>query len=160
MFRRALYALALFSLASCGSDPVPTTPPTTTLAPTPAPTTPPANGQFVCPLKAMPDHGNCPAQPPVFTENVLAAINNVERLHPELFDFDDNLGGDAYAVKDRTKYLQEVAKDLNRQGFCVSESTEELGIKNTNAFNEQWNVITSKLHVRRSYVSTCNPAAF
>jgi len=45
-------------------------------------------------------------------------------------------------------------------GICAVDDGEEIGVKNTNAFNEQWNIYFSRGLVRRTYVTTCSPAAF
>jgi hypothetical protein len=159
---RALPAVSAILLVACGSDTdqvtAPATAPVVVATPTPAPA--PTAQAFVCPLAALPDHGDCPKLTPVFRDPVNAAIDTAVAEHPELFDLNDNLGGGSYRIKDRDKYLKAVTANLNKQGFCVAESKEELGIKNTNTFNEQWNVVTSDLRVRRSYITTCFPAAF
>jgi hypothetical protein len=51
---------------------------------------------------------------------------------------------------------------------CISPSAvlpspdgnEEIALKNTNDFNEQYNIWTSGGYVRRSYITTCFPAQF
>ena len=158
----ALLALCAILLVTCGSDTdqvtAPVATPVAVASPTPAPS--PTAQAFVCPLPALPDHGDCPKLTPVFRDPVNAAIDTAVAEHPELFDLNDNLGGGSYRIKDRGKYLKAVTANLNKQGFCVAESPEELGIKNTNTFNEQWNIVTSDLRVRRSYITTCFPAAF
>ncbi len=114
----------------------------------------------MCPLPSLPDHGACPVLQHKFGNAVNSAIDRVMSEHPELFDFNDTVEGTSFKVRDRDKYLKAVADNLNKAGYCVAESKEELGVKNSNDFNEQWNVITSNLRVRRSYVTTCMPAAF
>jgi hypothetical protein len=37
---------------------------------------------------------------------------------------------------------------------------EEIALKNTNAFNEQYNIWTSGGYTRRAYITTCFPARF
>ena len=162
MLRRPfILALSCAALAACGgsdSQPAaPQTPPVTN--PTPAPSATPA--AFSCPLPSLPDHHQpCPKLQPRFGNEVLGAIDRVIDTRPDLFDFNDNLGPGFWKVKDRTAYLQAVTREINRTGLCTTISPEEIGVKNTNEFNEQWNVITGRDYVRRSYITTCIPAAF
>jgi hypothetical protein len=157
---RMLLAVSAFLSISCGSDTDKVATPAATPAPITTPAPAPTAQAFVCPLPALPDHGNCPKLNPLFRDQVNTAIDTAVAEHPELFNLNDNIDGTAFRILDRDKYLKAVTANLNKQGFCVAESREELGIKNTNTFNEQWNVVTSDLRVRRSYITTCFPAAF
>jgi hypothetical protein len=158
--RRALLAVSSLLIVTCGSDTDKVTTPAATPVPVATPAPAPTAQAFVCPLPALPDHGNCPKLNPLFRDPVNTAIDTAVAEHPELFNLNDNIDGTAFRILDRDKYLKAVTANLNKQGFCVAESREELGIKNTNTFNEQWNVVTSDLRVRRSYITTCFPAAF
>ena len=91
------------------------------------------------------------------------AIAEVENEVPELFDFNDAQGGLSYRVLDRDRYHQEVVVRLQRKGFCAVFDGEEVGLKNTNDFNEQYQVMSSLGYVRwggGAYRSTCFPAWF
>ncbi len=82
---------------------------------------------------------------------------------PELFDFNDWQGGLSYRVLDRERYHEEVVARLELMGFCAVWDGEEVGVKNDNAFNEQYQVMTSLGYVRwggGSYRSTCYPSWF
>lgn len=157
--RLAVLAAALPLLACGGSDenarPTTTNP---TVVASPSPTA----AKFVCPLPSLPDHHQpCPKETSVYSDGVNAAIDRTLDGRPQLFDFADNIEGTAFKVKDKKGYIAAVTEELNKLGFCVAESPEELGIKkDTNAFNEQWNIISSDDRVRRKYVTTCYPAAF
>ena len=153
--------IALFVLSCSGSE---TASPTAPAAPaTPAPTPAPAATPraFSCPLPALPDHQQpCPKLNPRFSTEVMGAIDEVINTRPDLFDFADNLGAGSWKVKDRTRYLRAVTDAINARGLCTTISPEEIGVKSTNDFNEQWNVITGRDYVRRAYVTTCIPSAF
>ena len=106
---------------------------------------------------------HCPYQTPVFAHDVNAAIAQVQNEVPELFDFADHLGGLSYKVLDPGRYHAEVVRRLERMGFCAVWDGEEVGLKNVNAFNEQYQVMTSMRYVRwgaGAYRSTCYPAWF
>jgi hypothetical protein len=160
-FRR-MAAVALFPvLMACGSsepsDPTPVDTPTP--APTPAPSATPR--AFVCQLPSLPDHQQpCPKLQPQFSNQVNESIDTVMAARPELFNPNDNLGPGFWKILNREAYLRAVTSALNDRGLCTTISPEEIGVKNTNAFNEQWNVITGRDYIRRAYITTCVPSAF
>jgi len=90
---------------------------------------------------------------------VNAAIDKAEKEHPELFNFND-MNGPSPRVLDKAAYHRTVAENLVQAGVCTVIEIEELAVKNTNDFNEQWNIYTSGGFVRRKYVTTCVPAWF
>jgi hypothetical protein len=157
----AVTAFSLSALSCGGGAPAPTAP-VATPAPTPTPT--PAPVGFVCPLPALPDLRNeCPKRTPELWEFVENAIQKTIRDHPQFFDFNDDKGGGAYRVLDRDRYIKSVVANIHAQGICAREEIEEIQVKNSNAFNEQYNVWVSSGHVRhgpRSYITTCFPAQF
>ena len=150
--------LAGGAMLSCGgsSSSVPVTPVVAT-APTPAPT--PA--AFVCPLgKGTGPGTNCPHTAAALGDYINTAIDRTIQQHPELFDF--SAGGPGYpGVKDHDKYQKTVVDTINAMGgVCAKDDGEEVAIKNSNDFNEQWNIYFSGGLVRRSYITTCSPASF
>jgi hypothetical protein len=90
---------------------------------------------------------------------VNTALDAVLTKRPELFNFNDMLGGNP-KVLDRQKYHEAVKAELEKQGACTLIEKEELAIKITNEYNEQWNIWTSGGYVMRRYVTTCSPAWF
>jgi hypothetical protein len=105
----------------------------------------------------------CPVELPLFNVEINEAIAEVENEAPELFDFDDAQGGLSYRVTDRARYHAEVVARLEKKGFCAVWDGEEVGVKNTNAFDEQYQVMTSLGYVRwgaGAYRSTCFPSWF
>jgi len=54
-----------------------------------------------------------------------------------------------------------VQPEINTQGgVCAANNNEEIQVKVSNDFNEQFNIWTSAGYTRRSYISTCFPAQF
>jgi hypothetical protein len=155
--------LAVVLLASACGDNV-TGPPAA--APTPAATTPtPAPvatpRAFVCHLPALRDQGiQCPKIDSQLAPYVNEAVDTVMRTQPQLFDFNDARGG-SVKVLDRAKYQTAVVAAINAQGgICAHDDNEEIGVKVTNDYNEQFNVWSSAGYTRRSYITTCFPAQF
>ena len=106
----------------------------------------------------------CPRESPSFLPAVESALDALVRQEPGLFDLTHTQGcGKCYKVLDERRYTARVAEILNQQGFCSIFDGEELAVKNSNSFNDQFDIITSGGFIRReggSYRSTCRPAAF
>ena len=50
---------------------------------------------------------------------------------------------------------------INAQGgVCAKDDNEEVALKVSNDFNEQFNIWTSSGYTRRAYITTCFPAQF
>jgi hypothetical protein len=52
---------------------------------------------------------------------------------------------------------------LEERGLCSAWDGEELAVKNTNDWNDQYDILTAELFLRRqegAYRSTCYPAWF
>ena len=136
--------------------------PTPASTPVPGPTpTPAAQG---CGLPHGGGSGNnCPYLTPVFVEDVNRAIAQAQNEHPELFNFNDGYGGLSYRVLDRQRYYDLVKYNLERMGYCAAHDLEEIGVKNDNRFNEQYQIMTSFGYSRwgaGSYRSSCFPPWF
>jgi hypothetical protein len=154
--RRIALLFALVAVACGQSQPTPVEPPT----PSPSPEPPAIVG---CGLPPGGPFERCPYDLPLFNHEINAAIAEVENERPELFDFDDWQGGLSYRVLDRERYHAEVVTRLERMGFCAVWDGEEVGVKNDNGFNEQYQVMTSMGYVRwgaGAYRSTCFPSWF
>jgi hypothetical protein len=146
-------------LTGCGDSYTPNSPaaPATPATPAPSPTPPPAVG-FTCPLPPSSNpENNCPKLAPRLGDYVNGAIDNVIAKHPELFNLSETNGGNP-KVLDRQKYHEAVKAELERQGVCTLIEKEEIAVKTTNDFNEQWNIWTSDGYVRRKLITTCIPA--
>jgi hypothetical protein len=154
--RRIVVFIAAGTL-SCVSS----TPPTA-VEPDPPPSTLPELPRG-CGLPAGGPFQRCSRDLPFFNHELNAAIAQVQDEVPELFDFSDGHGGLSYRVLDRERYHAEVVARLEGMGFCAVWDGEEVGVKNSNDFNEQYQVMTSLGYVRwggGSYRSTCYPAWF
>jgi hypothetical protein len=151
--------LAAVLAAACGSTSTPAAPATPAATPTPGPAATPQ--AFSCFLPAMPDlHNTCPKLTPRYQDHVNTGIDTVMRQQPQLFDFTDTLGS-AVKVLDRHKYQTAVVAAINALGgVCANDNNEEIQIKTTNDFNEQYNIWFSGGYTRRSYITTCFPAQF
>jgi hypothetical protein len=168
-FARRSVALVGLVLWSCGgSNPAgpaatPTPQPTPTPAPKPTPTPEPTPTAFSCYLPPMENHTNCKAKPNVgpglFYPQVVGAIEELRNQKPQFFD------GKKVVLVD--KYFEGVIRILGEKyGLCASRGKpkDEIGVKNTNAFNEQFDLITvgndGNTYAVWSYTVTCTPARF
>jgi hypothetical protein len=91
------------------------------------------------------------------------AITAVTKSRPEFFDFDDKKCEDCYYIKDVGGYLNQVIKQLNAQGVCAVWDGEEMAVKDSNNFSEQWDILLASGHIRRgpgAYRGVCRPAIF
>jgi hypothetical protein len=92
---------------------------------------------------------------------VQASINQVIAANPGMFEKRDCTG--CYDVLNVDGYLQAVVQQMSARGYCAMYDGEELAVKNTNDFNEQFDILTADERVRsggESYRSTCRPAWF
>ena len=147
-------------------DVVATPTPEPTLAP-PDPRSSPSPGDsagsFSCPLPKMPDHGDCRNAQSEFAGNVLQAIENLIRDKPQLFDVYDRAGCDTCVrLVDGPGFERAMVAEMGKMGLCA-QCDEECGVKNTNAWNEQFKLSNSTgylLKPEKYYKVTCFPAAF
>jgi hypothetical protein len=159
--RAALVGLVALAAACSSSSRTPTAVPAPAPAPTPTPAPAATPQAFACPLPARPDlHNTCPRVTSQHVLYVNNAVDAVMRQQPQLFDFNDQLGGSVKVV-DRQRYQTAVVAAINAQGgVCAKDDNEEVAVKTSNDFHEQFNIWTSAGYTRRSYISTCFPAQF
>ena len=123
---------------------------------------PPTGGSCSLPPSSNPnDH--CTMQTPAFLGAVDKAITLLTQQQPSIFNVNNNICENCYYVKDVSAYTAGVIRNLNAAGYCALYDGEELAVKNSNSFNEQYDILISSGHIRRgagSYRSTCNPAWF
>ena len=137
--------------------PVVTPQPTPAATPTPAPDPgapaptprPPTAGS--CNLGRGNGSGNdCPFERARFQEAVERAIDNVIRNNPSLFDKSkDRCVQGCPFVRDTDGYWDAVTNEIRRLGYCATNDGEELAVKNSNSFNDQYDIINSEGVVRR-----------
>jgi hypothetical protein len=155
------FILFVTGLAACGRST-----PTATRVPAPTPSDPAPVRASGCTLPPLPDlHVGCPELEPQFAGHVDDAIKHVFARYPELFDFNSTKGGGVYSfeVLDGAAYMAAVVADLRAQGLCAADQLEEIGVKNTNDFNEQYDILTADGFARLppgAYIATCFPAQF
>jgi hypothetical protein len=161
---RAIFLAAACTLLACQHVLTPADPePTPT--PAPAPTeTPRISACGVGPGTGDGLEEHCPRQESHFLFQVNAAIDEVVRKHPQLFDLDDVRGAGGYFVKDVDAYYRQVVAEVQVQQLCATvDGGGEIAVKRTNDFNDQYHIMISDGHIRRgeaSYRATCYPAWF
>ncbi len=145
--------------------PTPTGPSTPDPGPPQNPTPTPPPNSAACSLPAGTGSGNnCPRTGESFLAEVDRAINLLVQQHPNLFDLRDARGEGGYRVKDVRQFQEGVAANLRSMGLCaIADGGDEVAVKNTNAFNDQYDIVLSSGHIFRgagSYAATCSPAWF
>ena len=91
------------------------------------------------------------------------ALARLAAQSPELFDFDDSRGPLGYFIKDHAAYYAHVLVHIRDQGACAIFDGEEVAVKMTNDFSDQYKIMTSSGHVQTGpsvYRATCAPPAF
>jgi hypothetical protein len=146
-------------------QPTPTPRSQTLVEPTPTPASTPSGpgNTLTCPLGKGTVDTHCNRTTPSFLDEVDAAIDQLATERPEIFDTRDLAGPREWKVKDVDAYYRGVASVLSAKGFCAGYDLVELQVKNSNDFNDQYDIMISQGYVRRgagSYRSTCSPAAF
>ena len=148
-----------------GPAPTPSPSPSSTPGPNPTPTPsspPPTGGSCSLAPSNSPD-APCSMQTPAFLGQVDKAITQLTQQQPSVFDFNNKLCENCYYVNNEAAYVAGVIKNLNAAGLCALYDGEELAVKNSNSFNEQYDILLSSGHIRRgggSYRSTCSPSWF
>jgi hypothetical protein len=160
---RIVLLAAACGLLACGERVLNTA--TAPPSPTPAPTaTPRISACGVGPGTGDGLEEHCPRQESHFLLQVNSAIDEVVRKHPELFDLDDVRGPGGYFVKNVDEYYRQVVSEVQAQELCATvDGGNEIAVKKTNDFNDQYHIMVSDGHIRRgevSYRATCYPAWF
>jgi hypothetical protein len=106
---------------------------------------------------------SCRLETPSFLDEVDQAINQLVQERPEIFDMNDQRGGGGFRILSLGAYYVGVIDNLEAMGFCAMFDGEEVAVKTTNDFNDQYDIELATGHIRRgqgSYTSTCRPAVF
>ena len=157
---------ALTALSSCGGkdkSPTAVTPsPVPTAAPTPTPVpTPSLPGMASCTRIGLGhDGGNlCDMRGPTFQDDVVQAIHELQNQQPQIFE--DSPGG--VIIRSPGQFYVGLIEKLDKKGLCAGFDGEELQVKTSNEFNDQYALRTSRGFLRTDpsiYRATCLPAAF
>ena len=126
---------------------------------------PPPAGQPACDLPPGIGSGqDCPRQISAFLPEVERSLDRLVDRHPEIFDLNSTRGcGTCYLVRDTDAYIQGMLEEVRSEGACATWDGEELAIKRSNDFNDQYDILTFENFIRRdngSYRATCYPAWF
>jgi hypothetical protein len=98
--------------------------------------------------------------------DVEAAITQILKEKPELFDFTDTAAGtDFVAIRNLAGYNQGMVDIMTSKGYCAKHDGEELALKKgSNTSSEQYDVdLAGGQYIRRGpgiYRVSCYPAAF
>jgi hypothetical protein len=165
----AVAALAALVSFSCGGGTVPVTPAAPVVV---APDPPPSDaGEGAsansCPLGKGDPAAECAKRSPELLAAMDQAIDLIVRNRPDLFNTQEEAGENTgqYRVLDRDAYVDGVIANLRASGLCAERSLdrERVRVKSSNAFSEEWDVLSSSGFIRRgsySYQQTCEPAVF
>ena len=143
--------------------PAPTATPTPAPGSDPTPAPPPPSGGTCRLAPSNTPDAPCSMQSPSFLGAVDKAINQVVDQQPSLFDMNQKTCENCYHVKNEDTFVSAVIKNLSAAGYCAYYDGEELAVKNSNNFNDQYDILVASGHIRRgagSYRSTCNPSWF
>jgi len=92
-----------------------------------------------------------------------AAIDELVRTRPTLFNLDRVVGQKGYFVLAHDEVYLGVAAILQAKGLCAEYDFRVLHVKNSQAASEQYELILPNGHLRRdpgSLSATCTPASF
>jgi len=160
----ALFTAVL--MAACGSTtPAPSAPSAAATPPSSTPASPPT-----APTSSLP--ASCRTLPP--------ATGTAAGCHQEASDFLRQVADAVSAAQNATAvdpdsketyavvqngliqspnaYLKLIIDALDRQGLCAAYDGEELNVRNSNGFNELFDVVTGTGGSWTKYMSTCTPA--
>lgn len=148
----ALVCATLGAAACGGSAPGPGAPP-------PPPTPLPVVAPVPQPLSATCDRlplgsaiHSCRDDTSSYHGDVIEAIATLQSEHPEFFE--------GNIVVNEGAYYAGLIRNLDRRNLCAAFDGEELAVKGSNDFSEQFKVLTSWGEIRRLFVGTCYPAVF
>jgi hypothetical protein len=132
---------------------------------TPTPTPPPTGGgggpvgQSCAPAPA-PGNERCPRESNSdFLGVVESAYDSLIAKHPSWFTRD---GGVVYVKISEDDWIWAVINEVRSKGYCAGRYAEEVSVRTSRAYSENFDVLMSTGSIRRgegSYRSTCTPAS-
>jgi hypothetical protein len=153
----ASIALSCALVAGCSSsNETPTEPQVSTPTPTPVPTPDPTPSIQACTLPNQPTNSpNCNRETAQFEAELVRAQDKVRAEQPILFTGD----GRVISVDD---YVAAVVVELQALGLCASQGgpRDEVGIKRSNDWNDQYDIVLGSGETWSNYTTTCRPARF
>lgn len=153
----AAIALSCVLVAACSSsNETPTEPQASNPTPTPEPTPEPTPAIQACSLPDQPTSSpNCNSETPQFEAELVRAQDKVRAEQPALFTGD----GRVISVDD---YVNAVATELRAVGLCAKQGgpRDEVGIKISNDWNDQYDIVLGTGETWWNYTTTCRPARF
>src|SRR6185503_19861466 len=83
---------------------------------------------------------NCPVEGPSFQSELDSSIDQLIFQRPDIFSG----GGSSPLVVKHSEYMNGVVANLRARGLCaIVDSDDEIAVKNTNAFNDQYDILLS-----------------
>ena len=116
-------------------------------------------GQSCAPAPA-PGNERCPRESnSQFLGVVESAYDSLIAKHPNWFNRD---GGVVYVRISEDDWAWAVINEVRRKGYCAGRYSEEVSVRTSKAYSENFDVLMSTGSIRRgdgSYRSTCTPAS-
>ena len=100
------------------------------------------------------EEASCSSGPEHFLDEMNDAIDEVRARFPEYF-------GEGRNVVNVGAFYVEIIRALDRKGLCAETGGEEVGIKRTEAFNDQFDILTARSEYRNGdsiFLGSCSPA--
>jgi hypothetical protein len=152
----ASLAIVVLTLTVCGGEKGGAGGPTVPVDAAPPPAaTPTPNPPLSASCERLPlgsSKYTCRGESPTFLGDVIDAIDQLQQDHPEYFSGD--------IVRNEGAYYVGVIRLLDKRNICADFDGEELAVKNSNDYNDQYKILTSWGQVRKVYLTTCYPAVF
>ncbi len=151
--------------------PAPTPSPSPSATPTPGPSPSPSPSPTPTPIPdascglgpSNPSNPSCTDDASQLWSTVDAALTAAVNRRPDLFNLRDKKCDNCYRVLDVGGYIVEVQRQLTALGVCAHYDGEEMAVKESNAFSEQYDILTADNYMRRgaaNYRGVCRPAVF
>jgi hypothetical protein len=118
----------------------------------------------VCSIGTGDPHAHCDARGTTrLWPDVDAAIDELVRTRPTLFNLDRVVGRNGFYVLAHDEVYLGVAAVLQAKGLCAQYDYRVLHVKNSQASSEQYDLVQPNGHLRRDptgFAATCTPASF
>ncbi|MEO8500069.1 MAG: hypothetical protein ABI565_04085 [Vicinamibacteria bacterium] len=153
-------------MAGCGSSTPaasPSAPTAATPAPTSTPVAPSTNPALPVSCRPLPPatgtQSGCHQEASDFLRQVTDAVSAAQgatAVDPDTKESYPLLSNGL--IQSPNAYVKMVIGTLDRQGLCAVYDGEEINVRSSNGFNEQFDIITSSGGSWIKYMSTCTPA--